>query len=117
MKKILIIATGGTIACKKTAQGLMPMLSSDELLSLVPKIQTFAEVATMQLLNLDSTNMRPKHWIRMMQTIRDNYAIYDGFVICHGNAGSCPHRLHKKRGKNGACTVCCHDSWIHPFGW
>lgn len=84
MKRILIIATGGTIACKKTEQGLMPLLSSEELLGLVPQIQKIAEIDTLQLLNLDSTNMRPAHWIRMMEAVRDRYEYYDGFVICHG---------------------------------
>ena len=32
MKKILLIATGGTIACKTTDDGLTPLMSSEELL-------------------------------------------------------------------------------------
>ncbi len=84
MKRVLIIATGGTIACKKTEQGLMPMLSSEELLALVPQIRDIAEVDTLQLFSLDSTNMQPAHWIHMMEAIRDHYDQYDGFVICHG---------------------------------
>ena len=31
MKKILLIATGGTIASKYTAEGLAPQISADEL--------------------------------------------------------------------------------------
>ena len=84
MKKILILATGGTIACKRTEEGLAPMLSSEELLSLVPSIRRIADVETKTLFNLDSTNMRPEHWIQMMRAVRENYASYDGFVICHG---------------------------------
>ena len=37
MKKILLIATGGTIASKRSEDGLTPMISSEELLSYVPK--------------------------------------------------------------------------------
>ena len=40
MKKILMIATGGTIASGKSADGLTPVLTSDELLSFVPEIKS-----------------------------------------------------------------------------
>ena len=33
MKKILLLATGGTIATQKTSKGLVPQLTSRELLS------------------------------------------------------------------------------------
>ena len=33
MKKILLIATGGTIASKYTVQGLSPQISAEDLLS------------------------------------------------------------------------------------
>lgn len=33
---------------------------------------------------LDSSNMNPEMWIRLVQIIRDNYNRYDGFVILHG---------------------------------
>ena len=36
MKKILLIATGGTIASKYTAEGLAPQISADELLEYIP---------------------------------------------------------------------------------
>ena len=36
MKKILLIATGGTIASKYTESGLSPQLTADELLSYIP---------------------------------------------------------------------------------
>ena len=35
MKKILLIATGGTIACKRTDSGLTPLLTSDDLIAYV----------------------------------------------------------------------------------
>jgi L-asparaginase len=33
---------------------------------------------------MDSTNISPDIWVLLVQTIRDNYDIYDGFVISHG---------------------------------
>lgn len=83
-KKILMIATGGTIASIKTEYGLAPEISSKELLSYVPEINEYCIVDTMQLLNIDSTNIQPEHWIMMTETVEKNYHNYDGFVISHG---------------------------------
>ena len=41
MKRILLIATGGTIASKRSDAGLKPLISSDELLSYVPSARDF----------------------------------------------------------------------------
>ena len=38
----------------------------------------------MQLMNIDSTNMRPRLWQLMSDTIIEHYNDYDGFVILHG---------------------------------
>lgn len=84
MKKILFIATGGTIASKKSENGLKPQISPDELLSYIPKLKEICHMDTIQLLNLDSTNMEPRHWIMMEECIREHYEEYDGFVIAHG---------------------------------
>ena len=84
MRRILMIATGGTIACKRTKTGLVPLLTSKEILRYVPAIRSFCSVDTLQILNLDSTNLRPDHWLLMASTIRDRYEDYDGFVLCHG---------------------------------
>ena len=84
MKKILFIATGGTIASKKSDSGLKPQISPEELLSYIPSIGNICEVDTVQLFSLDSTNMEPQHWKAIVECIRDNYDSYDGFVVAHG---------------------------------
>ncbi|NLJ57551.1 MAG: asparaginase [Tissierellia bacterium] len=83
-KNILLIATGGTIASTSTEDGLSPGISSEELLSYVPEIKDYCNVETMQLLNIDSTNIQPEHWVMMTEAIEKNYNKYDGFVISHG---------------------------------
>lgn len=83
-KNILLIATGGTIASKKTDEGLMPQITSEELLGFVPEIKEYCNVDTLQLLNIDSTNIQPEYWILMTEAIEKNYDKYDGFVISHG---------------------------------
>ncbi len=84
MKHILLIATGGTIACRKTDAGLTPGLSPLELLSRVPDALSFCEVDTAQPMNLDSTNITPSHWLELARVIEEKYEKYDGFVLCHG---------------------------------
>ena len=84
MKKILMIGTGGTIASDVTPEGLAPELNTEQLLSSVPRIGQLCQVDCIQLYALDSTNLRPEHWLGMARTVRENYDKYDGFVISHG---------------------------------
>ena len=84
MKKILLIATGGTIASKPTAGGLVPQITSEEILNYVPQVAQIAEIDTLQLFNLDSTNINWQHWLKIAECIETYYAKYDGFVITHG---------------------------------
>ena len=84
MKKILMIGTGGTIASGKTAEGLMPELTTEQLLAFVPMVSALCSVDCLQLLSLDSTNIAPAHWLQIASAIRERYLHYDGFVICHG---------------------------------
>ena len=83
-KKILLIATGGTIASRPGADGLAPALTSRELLACIPEIRDRCDVEPVQLFNLDSTNMRPEHWLAVARLIRTRYGEYDGFVVTHG---------------------------------
>jgi L-asparaginase len=84
MKKLLLIATGGTIASKYTKDGLCPQISSEELLSYVPDATRFCEIDTLQPFSLDSTNISYPQWLTLAGLIEKNYEYYDGFVICHG---------------------------------
>ena len=84
MKRILLLGTGGTIACKRTDKGLKPVITSDEILSYVPDSQSYCEIHSIQLMNIDSTNIQPCHWLAVEKAIEENYSQYDGFVITHG---------------------------------
>ncbi|MDD6189555.1 MAG: asparaginase [Clostridiales bacterium] len=84
MKKILIIATGGTIASLPTENGLSPNIDSRQLVSAVPEIQEYCCITAIQYFNLDSTNMNHTHWLSIARYIRQEYDNYDGFVITHG---------------------------------
>ncbi len=84
MKKILLIATGGTIASHLGATGLAPELGAEQLLKNVPEVFDFCQPSAIQIFNIDSTNVTPRHWVELAKTIQTNYEDYDGFVVCHG---------------------------------
>ena len=82
--RILLIATGGTIAAKATDGGMVPLITPEELLSCVPGIVSLCDVQTIRPMNLDSTNMSPAHWLQLAACIEAHYDAFDGFVIAHG---------------------------------
>jgi len=84
MKKILLAATGGTIASGYTREGLTPQLPAGELLQYVEEYRSFCQVEVVQPFSLDSTNVYAKHWLELAGLIEAQYENYDGFVVCHG---------------------------------
>lgn len=90
-KKILIIYTGGTIGMVNTPDGLKNEPGKgtqqlDKYLALYPdhrdKIGKYDILSYDPL--LDSSNMDPGDWNKMVKTIRDYYSDYDAFLIMHG---------------------------------
>ena len=63
---------------------LKPLLSSEEILSYVPASKEFCSIDAIQVLNIDSTNIQPSHWLAMAGAIEEHYEDNDGFVITHG---------------------------------
>ena len=84
MKKILLITTGGTIASIQTKSGLIPGIDGKNLIDYIPNIKDKCEVDVKSLFNEDSTNVYYKHWLSLANVIKENYELYDGFIICHG---------------------------------
>ncbi len=84
MKKILMITTGGTIASIPSNNGLIPKISGKDIISLMPELKNICTIDTLELLNIDSSNISKKHYILMLDTLEKNYDNYDGFVITHG---------------------------------
>ncbi len=84
MKKILMLGTGGTIAAEMSPEGLSPELTPAQLLKYVPAISELCHVDCLSLFSMDSTNIRPEHWLLVATAIRQNYDDYDGFGISHG---------------------------------
>ncbi|MBO5569915.1 MAG: asparaginase, partial [Clostridia bacterium] len=83
-RKILLLATGGTIASLLSDHGLRPGLDAEQILAFVPEALAQCEVEAIQICNIDSTNMNPEIWKQIACAIEAKYLYYDGFVICHG---------------------------------
>jgi len=83
-QKILLIGTGGTIASEVGQNGLLPELTSNQLLLFLPDVSNHYSIDSIQPFNLDSTNITPQHWLILVKLIEENYDKYDGFVISHG---------------------------------
>ena len=84
MNKILLIATGGTIASGYTQEGLSPAIAAEELLRYVEEYRDFCSVDVVQPFGLDSTNIYARHWLKLAALIERHFSRYDGFVISHG---------------------------------
>src|SRR5690625_563196 len=91
MKKIMILALGGTISAKgedrldlKNYQS--GLISPDIFIKNLPEIQQIAEVDVKQLDNVSSTAITMTHWIELRQIVIQylNEDNYDGIVITHG---------------------------------
>lgn len=84
MKKILFLATGGTIASVEKDEGLVPGLSVEELLDYLPESSSDLKIDGKILMNIDSTNLQPEQWKIIADSVHTHYHDYDGFVITHG---------------------------------
>lgn len=75
---------GGTIFSIVEDNVVRVAKNADELLNLVPRIRDAAKIDFKEVVNVDSTNVGIAEWIKLLETIRDNYDKYDAFVIAHG---------------------------------
>ena len=88
--KVIILATGGTIAgvgeAGKTASYKPGSLTVEELLSAVPQLVDVAEIEAIQICNVNSDDMTAEVWITLANTINGMAADPEvkGFVITHG---------------------------------
>lgn len=84
---ILIIYTGGTIGMIHNADtGALESFNFDHLLSHVPELkQLNIDIDSITFdPPIDSSDMEPELWSRIVSIIETNYDQYDGFVILHG---------------------------------
>ena len=78
MKKILFLTTGGTIASSSSEEGLVPSLTSEEILHYLGEHHGDIEITCEDLLRLDSSNMQPEEWQLIARRIAEAKSGYDG---------------------------------------
>ena len=84
---VLLIYTGGTIGMIENAEtGALENFDFEQLQKYVPELQRFTfPIDTYQFdPPMDSSDMDPEAWQKLVHIINDNYERYTGFVILHG---------------------------------
>ena len=84
---ILIIYTGGTIGMIQNPEtGALESFNFDHLLKHVPELKCLNINIDSKTFDppIDSSDMEPELWSRIVTIIEENYDRYDGFVILHG---------------------------------
>ena len=88
--KIIVLATGGTIAgvgdAGKTAGYKPGSLTAEELLAAVPELADVADIEAIQVCNVNSDDITAEVWLTLANTINEKAADPEvkGFVITHG---------------------------------
>ena len=88
--KIVVLATGGTIAgvgeAGKTAGYQPGALTAEELLAAVPEIADVAQIEAIQVCNVNSDDITAEIWLTLANTINSLAAdpAIRGFVVTHG---------------------------------
>ena len=81
--KLMLLATGGTIACTPTPNGLAPTLRAQDLLDMLsPSLP--CEVEACDVFQMDSSNMQPEEWSILARAIDHALQTCDGVVVTHG---------------------------------
>lgn len=84
---VLLIYTGGTIGMIENQEtGALENFNFDHLLKHVPELKRFNyHISSYQFdPPIDSSDMEPSLWTKLVKIINYNYDYYDGFVILHG---------------------------------
>lgn len=84
---VLLIYTGGTIGMIENPEtGALEAFNFDQLQENVPELKRFNYRISSYLFNppIDSSDMEPTLWAKLVKIIHYNYNNFDGFVILHG---------------------------------
>jgi len=84
MKKVLILATGGTIASAPGEEGLTPSEAPRELMTILDGFRAYYNIDFRSILNLDSSNIQAEEWQLIASEVFAALPDYDGIVITHG---------------------------------
>jgi L-asparaginase len=86
-RSVLLVYTGGTIGMIENPEtGMLENFNFNQLVNHVPELKRFNyNIANYQFNPpIDSADMEPSDWSKLVEIIYDNYGYFDGFVILHG---------------------------------
>ena len=83
-KRILIINTGGTLSSVKSSNGLVPGMSSGDMLEELRMVSKNLELETEDFCSLDSSNIGSEDWTGLATLIARRSYDYQGIVVIHG---------------------------------
>ena len=84
---VLLIYTGGTIGMIENPEtGALENFDFERLLKYVPELKRFNCHLSAEQFDppIDSSDMEPRYWAKLVEIISANYDRVDGFVILHG---------------------------------
>jgi L-asparaginase len=93
-KRVLVIFTGGTVAgnvaksnvsqeVKSSGDDFAGILSNSvEIIKKNWNVEITADVV--ELFNVDSSNIQPENWTKLVEKIEESYDDYDSFLVLHG---------------------------------
>lgn len=81
--RIALLATGGTIACRQTPDGLSPALHADELAKSIA-CRDGVTLLPVDVFSMDSSNIQPEEWTQLAHAVDRAMQTCDGVVITHG---------------------------------
>jgi L-asparaginase len=93
LPKVRVVATGGTIAGEQQQPGTLGSYqikkSVNEIVSLIPHVERYADVETEQFSNVGSPSITPEHWLGLARRINDvlkERPDLSGVVVTHGTS-------------------------------
>ena len=82
-KNILLLTTGGTIACAPGSEGLEPQ-KGQILERELERLRSFYDITVKDIICLDSSNITPEQWQLIARSVFENKDRFDAIVISHG---------------------------------
>jgi L-asparaginase len=83
LPRVVVIATGGTIA----GQSEGGQLTGEQLVEAVPQLADVARLEVEEFSRIGSSGMTPDHWLRLSRRVNELFATHDdlaGIVVTHG---------------------------------
>jgi len=86
-RRILLIYTGGTLGMVRDEQsGTLISFALDDVEHRLPELKAlgYQLYAITPIQPIDSSEVEPRHWQSIAQSVSEHYNDYDGFVVLHG---------------------------------